>query len=65
MNKSEIKDKYLKKIKLLNKYNKYYYDKSNPIVLDRDYDELKKDINFRKQIFLSKFKKFTIKNSRI
>jgi len=59
MNKSEIKDKYLKKIKLLNKYNKYYYDKSNPIVLDRDYDELKKDI----LILESKYSYLNSKNS--
>ena len=26
------------------KYNKNYYDKSNPIVTDKEYDELKKDI---------------------
>jgi len=59
MDKSEIKDKYLKKIKLLNKYNKYYYDKSNPIVLDRDYDELKKDI----LILESKYSYLNSKNS--
>jgi len=59
MNKSKIKDKYLKKIKLLNKYNKYYYDKSNPIVLDRNYDELKKDI----LILESKYSYLNSKNS--
>jgi DNA ligase (NAD+) len=42
MNKSEIKNNYKKKIKLLDRYNKYYYDKSNPIVTDTEYDELKK-----------------------
>ena len=44
MNKSEIKNNYKKKIKLLDRYNKYYYDKSNPIVTDTEYDELKKKI---------------------
>ena len=36
-----IKKNYLNKVKLLNKYNKFYYDKSNPIVSDQEYDDLK------------------------
>ena len=44
MSKKEIKLKYLKKIKLITKYNDYYYDKSKPIVSDQVYDELKKEI---------------------
>ena len=36
-----IKKDYLNKIKLLNNYNKFYYDKSNPIVSDQEYDDLK------------------------
>ena len=36
-----IKKDYLNKVKLLNKYNKFYYDKSNPIVSDQEYDDLK------------------------
>ena len=43
MNK-KILEEYNKKIKLINKYNKFYYDKSKPLVLDKDYDELKKEI---------------------
>ncbi len=43
MNK-KIKIEYEKKINLINKYNKYYYDKSNPLVTDKEYDNLKKDI---------------------
>ena len=39
-----IKKNYLNKVKLLNKYNKFYYDKSNPIVSDQEYDDLKLDI---------------------
>ena len=39
-----IKKDYLNKIKLLNNYNKFYYDKSNPIVSDQEYDNLKLDI---------------------
>jgi DNA ligase (NAD+) len=40
-----IKKNYLNKVKLLNKYNKFYYDKSNPIVSDQEYDDLKLDIS--------------------
>ena len=39
-----IKKDYLNKIKLLNNYNKFYHDKSNPIVSDQEYDNLKLDI---------------------
>jgi DNA ligase (NAD+) len=44
MNKKEIENRYKKKVKLLNEFNKFYYDKSNPKVSDEKYDELKKDI---------------------
>ena len=44
MNKKQIEISYKKKIKLLDKYNKNYYDKSNPLVTDKKYDDLKKDI---------------------
>ncbi len=40
----EIKDDYLKKIKLVRKYNKYYHDKNKPIVSDQEFDSLKKDL---------------------
>ena len=58
MNKKEIKKEYNKKIKLINKYKKYYYDNSSPIVSDKEFDELKKDILLleKKYNFL-KFKK--------
>jgi DNA ligase (NAD+) len=36
MDKKEIKEQYLKKINLVNKYNKYYYDNSKPLVNDKD-----------------------------
>ena len=44
MDKKEIKAQYLKKISLVNKYNKFYYDKSKPLVDDIAYDELKSNI---------------------
>ena len=44
MSKIKIQANYRNKIKLINKYNKFYYDKSKPIVSDKDYDQLKKDI---------------------
>ena len=44
MYKKEIEIIYKKKIKLHKDYNKNYYDKSNPLVTDKEYDDLKKDI---------------------
>jgi DNA ligase (NAD+) len=44
MNNKKIKDQYQKDIDLINEYNKFYYDKSNPKVSDKEYDELKKTI---------------------
>jgi DNA ligase (NAD+) len=40
----EIKIEYFRKIKLLQKHNKHYYDKNNSIVPDQEFDSLKKDI---------------------
>ena len=44
MNKKDIQEKYNKKIKLIRRYNKFYFDKNESIVTDKDYDQLKKDI---------------------
>jgi DNA ligase (NAD+) len=44
MKKKEIKNIYREKIKLIEDYNKFYYEKSKPLVLDKDYDEIKRDI---------------------
>tara|TARA_B100001057_G_scaffold364647_1_gene367564 strand:+ start:16802 stop:18823 length:2022 start_codon:yes stop_codon:yes gene_type:complete len=44
MDKKKIEKEYNKKIKLLDNYNKYYYDQSSPLVDDSKYDELKKEI---------------------
>ena len=44
MNKKDIQKKYLDKLKLIQKYNQNYYEKSKPLVEDRVYDSLKKEI---------------------
>ena len=44
MTKKKIEELYKKKINQLIKFNKAYYELSNPIVDDSEYDELKKDI---------------------
>ena len=36
--------KYKKKLNLLDKYNKFYYQNQEPLVSDRDYDNLKFEI---------------------
>ncbi len=48
---------YKKKIKLLNKYNKFYYQNQNPLVSDKKYDELKSEI-------LELEKKYSLINSK-
>jgi len=44
MSKNKIEDQYKEKIKLLNYYNKFYYEKSSPKVSDEEYDKLKQEI---------------------
>ncbi len=44
MNKDEIKKIYNQKIKQLNKHNKLYYEESSPVIQDKKYDILKKEI---------------------
>ena len=44
MKKNKIIEAYNYKIKLLEKYNKNYFDKNNPLVSDHEYDQLKKEI---------------------
>ena len=44
MEKKKIEDLYNKKIKLLNQFNKFYYDLSKPKVSDQEYDKLKNEI---------------------
>ena len=44
MKKNFLKKEYKKKIELLDKYNRYYYEKSKPLVADNEYDKLKKEI---------------------
>ena len=52
MNKKKIQKKYKEKIKLLNKFNKYYYDKSKPLISDSEYDELKNEILLLEQKYV-------------
>ena len=40
----KVRQDYLKKIKLLNKYNKYYYSESKPLVDDITYDKIKNEV---------------------
>ncbi|MDB2494519.1 NAD-dependent DNA ligase LigA, partial [Candidatus Pelagibacter bacterium] len=44
MNKKKLQTEYSKKINLINKFNKFYYDDNNPKATDQKYDELKKQI---------------------
>ncbi len=44
MNKKKIKTDYQKKINQLTKFNKFYFDRSKPVVSDKEYDDLKKEI---------------------
>ena len=57
MNKKKIEIDYKNKIKLLTRYNKFYFDKDHPIVSDNIYDNLKKEI-------FTLEKKFKFLNSR-
>jgi DNA ligase (NAD+) len=55
MNDNLIKKDYLKKIKLFQKYNKYYYDKNESIITDQEFDLIKKDIiNLEKKYYFLK-----------
>ncbi len=55
MKKSEITKQYLQKVKLINKFNKFYFDKNKSLVSDKVYDDLKKEIMMLESshIFLS------------
>ena len=44
MNKKKIEAEYKKKIKKINNLNLFYYDKSDPLVTDDEYDKLKNEI---------------------
>ena len=51
MKKKEIEKKYKSYIENLKKYNLYYFDKSDPLVSDSDYDKLKLDILNLEKLF--------------
>ena len=65
MSNSSIKKNYLKKIKLLNKYNKFYHDRSNPIVSDKEYDQLKEELGNKKYQTLKTKGKITKLESKL
>ena len=44
MNREKIQKNFKKKLQLINKYNNFYFDKSEPIVSDKEYDDLKREI---------------------
>jgi len=44
MNKKKIIEDYLKKIRKLDEFNKFYYDESKPLISDNKYDLLKNEI---------------------
>ena len=44
MNDSSIKNEYIKKIKLLHKYNKAYFDQNKSLITDQEFDLLKNQI---------------------
>ncbi len=44
MNKQDIKKKYNKEKKLLQKYNHHYFNLDSPIISDAKYDQIKKDV---------------------
>ncbi len=54
MNKKEIINIYKRKIKIYNKYSKFYYEKSQSIISDAKFDELKNELLLleKKYIFL-------------
>ena len=44
MEKKEIEKIYVKKIQELKKYDEAYFKKDNPIISDKDYDDIKQEI---------------------
>ncbi len=44
MKKKEIQKIYEVKVRLINKFNKFYYDKNDPKISDKDYDQIKEEI---------------------
>jgi len=59
----DIIKNYLQKVKLIEKYNKYYYDKDAPTITDQKYDELKQGTLEleKKHLFLKKYESINSK----
>ena len=48
---NQLLKEYKNKLKLLESYNKHYYQNQKPLVTDKEYDDLKKNIlDFEKKI---------------
>ena len=57
MDKNKIKKEYHKKVKILLRLNKHYYDLSKPLVNDNEYDQIKTEIlSLEKKYFFLKSK---------
>ena len=59
MDKKNIENIYKKKIDLFKKYNKFYYEKNNPLIPDHIYDEFKREL----AVFESKYEFLNTKES--
>ena len=44
MQRKQIEQEYLKKINKLKKYDKAYFEDDNPLISDKDYDDIKAEI---------------------
>ena len=44
MQRKEIEKNYIKKINKLKKYDKAYFRDDNPLVSDKDYDQIKQEL---------------------
>ena len=54
MQRKEIEKFYINKINELKKHDKAYFKQDKPIISDRDYDEIKKEIlNFYKKYIMN------------
>ena len=66
MSSNTIKKEYLSKIKELQKHNQLYYEKSDPKISDKKYDDLKKEIlELEKKTQIFKKREISINDYRL